>query len=81
VQDIAASSDVSENVDHPLGTLLYTISTMHCMTVSLAQGGVGLGTMWGDGKARELLAAAGFTRVECRLLEHDPFNAYYLVRP
>lgn len=81
MQDIAASSHVHENLDHPLGTLLYTISTMHCMTVSLAQGGEGLGTMWGDGKARELLAAAGFGRVESHALEHDPFNAYYVIRP
>ena len=81
MQDIAASSHVHENLDHPLGTLLYTISTMHCMTVSLAQGGVGLGTMWGDQVAREMLGAAGFGRVESHTLEHDPFNAYYVIRP
>ena len=51
------------------------------MTVSLAQGGEGLGTMWGDQKARELLAEAGFSRVEEHRLEHDPVNAYYLARP
>jgi hypothetical protein len=51
------------------------------MTVSLAQGGEGLGTMWGDEEARELLAEAGFGSVERHQLEHDPFNAYYIVRP
>jgi hypothetical protein len=30
-------------MEHPLGTLLYAASTMQCMTVSLAQGGEGLG--------------------------------------
>lgn len=80
MQDIAASSHVHENLDHPLGPLLYTVSTMHCMTVSLAQDGAGLGTMWGDQLAREMLAAAGFSRVESHLLEHDPVNAYYVVR-
>ncbi len=81
MQDIAASSHVHENLDHPAGTLLYTVSCMHCMTVSLAQGGEGLGTMWGDQTARELLARAGFSAVERHELEHDPFNAYYVVRP
>jgi 2-polyprenyl-3-methyl-5-hydroxy-6-metoxy-1,4-benzoquinol methylase len=81
MQDIQGSSHVHENIDHPGGPLLYMISCMHCMTVSLAQGGDGLGAMWGEQKARELLAEAGFTSVDVHLLEHDPFNAYYVVRP
>jgi SAM-dependent methyltransferase len=81
MQDIQGSSHHHENVDHPGGPLLYMISCMHCMTVSLAQGGEGLGAMWGEQKARELLAEAGFTSVEVHLLEHDPFNAYFVVRP
>ena len=81
MQDIQGSSHVHENLDHPGGPLLYMISCMHCMTVSLAQGGDGLGAMWGEQKARELLAEAGFSAVDVHLLEHDPFNAYYVVRP
>ncbi len=81
MQDIQGSSHVHENLDHPGGPLLYMISCMHCMTVSLAQGGIGLGAMWGEQKARELLAEAGFSSVDVHLLEHDPFNAYYVVRP
>lgn len=50
MQDISASSEPHKNIDHPMGTLLYTVSTMHCMTVSLAQGGLGLGTMWEEKK-------------------------------
>jgi 2-polyprenyl-3-methyl-5-hydroxy-6-metoxy-1,4-benzoquinol methylase len=80
MQDIQGSSHVHENIDHPGGPLLYMISCMHCMTVSLAQGGDGLGAMWGEQKARALLAEAGFTSVEVHLLEHDPFNAYFVVR-
>jgi SAM-dependent methyltransferase len=49
--DIAASSKLSENLDHPLGPFFYTVSCMHCMTVSLADGGMGLGAMWGEQKA------------------------------
>jgi 2-polyprenyl-3-methyl-5-hydroxy-6-metoxy-1,4-benzoquinol methylase len=80
MQDIQGSSHVHENIDHPGGPLLYMISCMHCMTVSLAQGGEGLGAMWGEQKARELLRDAGFTSVDVHVLEHDPFNAYYIVR-
>jgi 2-polyprenyl-3-methyl-5-hydroxy-6-metoxy-1,4-benzoquinol methylase len=81
MQDIQGSSHVHENLDHPGAPLLYMISCMHCMTVSLAQGGDGLGAMWGEQKARALLAEAGFTSVDVHLLEHDPFNAYFVVRP
>ena len=62
--DIAASSKLSDNLDHPLGPFLYTISCMHCMTVSLAEDGMGLGAMWGEQKAREMLRDAGFTSIE-----------------
>jgi SAM-dependent methyltransferase len=81
MQDIQGSSHLHENIDHPGGPLLYMISCMHCMTVSLAQGGDGLGAMWGEQKARELLAEAGFSSVDVHVLEHDPFNAYFVVRP
>lgn len=80
MQDIAGSSHVHHNYDHPLAPFLYTISTMHCMTVSLAEGGEGLGTMWGKEKALELLAAAGFTNVEVEQPEHDPMNYFYICR-
>ena len=79
MQDIAGSSHVHNNVEHPLGPLLYTISTMHCMTVSLSQGGEGLGTMWGEEKAREMLHEAGFAKVEVKQLPHDFANSYYVV--
>jgi ubiquinone/menaquinone biosynthesis C-methylase UbiE len=78
MQDICGSSHLHKNMDHPIAPLLYAISTMHCMTVSLAQDGMGLGTMWGKEKALEMLADAGFGRVEVRNLEHDIQNNYYL---
>jgi 2-polyprenyl-3-methyl-5-hydroxy-6-metoxy-1,4-benzoquinol methylase len=80
MQDIRASSNVAENIGHPLGTLLYTVSCMHCMTVSLAQGGEGLGAMWGEEKTREYLARAGFRSVETHRLSHDIQNNWYVVR-
>jgi SAM-dependent methyltransferase len=79
--DIAASSHLERNLDNPLAPFLFTVSTMHCMTVSLAQGGEGLGACWGEEKARELLAEAGFTCVDVSRVEGDPLNAYFVCRP
>jgi len=78
--DIAASSHVHENLEHPLGPALYTASVFHCMTVSLANGGPGLGTMWGEQKAREILAGGGFGDVEMKRVDADFINAYYVAR-
>src|SRR5262245_8000635 len=80
MQDIKGSSDIHKNLDHPLGTVLYTVSCMHCMTVSLAQNGEGLGAMWGEEKTREYLAKAGFRSVEKRELAHDIQNNWYVVK-
>ena len=78
--DIQASSHVHDNIDHPLGTYLYTVSCMHCMTVSLALDGDGLGTAWGEQLAVSMLRDAGFTDVEVRRVEGDVFNNYYIAR-
>ena len=80
MQDIAGSSYLHQNTEHPIAPFLYTISTMHCMTVSLAQGGKGLGTMWGKELACDMLKNAGFTEVEVKELPHDPINYYYIVK-
>jgi ubiquinone/menaquinone biosynthesis C-methylase UbiE len=80
MQDIRGSSFVHRNINHPIGTFLYAISTMHCMTVSLAQGGEGLGAMWGEEKAREYLEAAGFRSIETNQLKHDIQNNWYVIR-
>jgi 2-polyprenyl-3-methyl-5-hydroxy-6-metoxy-1,4-benzoquinol methylase len=80
MQDIKGSSHVHNNVSHPIGTFLYTVSCMHCMTVSLAQGGEGLGAMWGEEKTREYLLRAGFRSVEKHELAHDIQNNWYVVR-
>jgi 2-polyprenyl-3-methyl-5-hydroxy-6-metoxy-1,4-benzoquinol methylase len=79
MQDISGSSQVHRNIEHPIGTLLYTISCMHCMTVSLAQGGEGLGAMWGEEKTREYLQRAGFRAITTHRLAHDIQNNWYVV--
>lgn len=79
MQDIRGSSHVHENLDHPIGPFLYTVSCTHCMTVSLAQGGEGLGAMWGEQKTREYLERAGFRSVQKHELKHDIQNNWYVV--
>ena len=79
MQDISGTSHAHEDIDHPIGTFLYAISCMHCMTVSLAQGGEGLGAMWGEEKTREYLTRAGFRSVTTRRLAHDIQNNWYVV--
>jgi ubiquinone/menaquinone biosynthesis C-methylase UbiE len=81
MQDIAASSHLHENMNNPLGPTLYTFSTMHCMTVSLAYNGEGLGTVWGKQKAEQKLREAGFSgHIDIRQIEGDILNYYYVAR-
>ena len=80
MQDISGTSHMHKDMDHPIGTLLYAISCMHCMTVSLAQGGEGLGAMWGEEKTREYLQKAGFRSIETNRLAHDIQNNWYVIR-
>ena len=80
MQDIRASSHVENNMDHAIGPFLYAISTMHCMTVSLAQGGDGLGTVWGEELALEMLNQAGFSDIRVETLDHDIINNYYIMK-
>jgi SAM-dependent methyltransferase len=76
--DIAASSSLEDNLDHPVGPFLYTASTMHCMSVSLGLDGQGLGTVWGRQLAESMLRDAGFETVTVHGVDADPFNHYYV---
>jgi ubiquinone/menaquinone biosynthesis C-methylase UbiE len=78
--DIRASSNLQENIPHPFAPFLYGVSTMHCMTVSLALNGAGLGAVWGEQKALAMLREAGFTHVDVQRPADDPLNNYYVAR-
>jgi len=58
------SSNLEKNLENLFAPLYYGISLMHCVTVSLACGGPGLGAVWGEESARQMLADAGFTDVK-----------------
>lgn len=80
MQEIGGSSHVHHNLEHPIAPFLYTISCLHCMTVSLSAGGQGLGAMWGEETARAMLKDAGFDKIEVHKLPHDFINYYYVIR-
>jgi SAM-dependent methyltransferase len=80
MQDINAHSHHHGNAEHPIGTLLYTVSCLHCMTVSLADDGAGLGAMWGVELAQDMLKEAGFSETQVHELGHDIQNCYYINR-
>jgi 2-polyprenyl-3-methyl-5-hydroxy-6-metoxy-1,4-benzoquinol methylase len=78
--DINCSDRLEENAG-PLGAMFHGFSVFYCMTTSLANGGVGLGTVGlHEPKVRELCAEAGFSSVRRVPLE-NPFNNLYEVRP
>lgn len=81
MQDIRCSSHLHNNIEHPFAPFIYTISCMHCMSVSLAAGGEGLGAAWGEEKALDMLEAAGFEVLAVHHLDHDVLNTYYVGQP
>lgn len=74
-----AGDTLAENLN-PQGALTYSMSTLHCLTVSLAHGGEGIGTAMGERKARELAEGAGFTHFRRLPIEHAA-QVFYEIRP
>src|SRR5690606_7151283 len=73
--DINASSDLDQNIGMPWAGFIYTVSTMHCMSVSLHEEGAGLGTAWGRELAESMLREAGFDEIAITPVPADPLNA------
>lgn len=78
--DIAAKSNLTGNLTHPMGPFLYAVSLLHCLPVGLVDGGAGLGMMWGRERAEEMLARAGFQQVDTLEMPDDPFNLHFFCR-
>jgi SAM-dependent methyltransferase len=75
-----AADNLEDNLDNPMAPVLYSMSTLHCMTVSLAHGGAGIGTMFGEQLARKMLAEAGFVDIQVHPAPGDPGDAVYVSR-
>ncbi|HUY29137.1 MAG TPA: methyltransferase domain-containing protein [Candidatus Binataceae bacterium] len=73
-----ASERLEDNLN-PRGRTLYGASTMHCMTVSLAQGGEGLGVVIGEAQALEMAHEAGF-RSFAKLPVKNPYHQIFVAR-
>lgn len=76
--DIRASSNLEDNLEHPMGPFIYVVSLLHCMTVSLSEGGLGLGTAWGYQLATRMLHEAGFTHVATHTRKGDAMKQIYV---
>lgn len=76
--DSNAPGDLAEQQELFWAPLMYGLSVGHCLQVARAGGGEGLGPMWGRGRARAMLAEAGFADVEIHRAAGDPMNALYV---
>jgi len=82
IADIKSLPTFEENLEqNPMTALLYAFSVMGCMSSALSEpGGAGLGTLgFNESVARQMTAAAGFTRFQRHDFE-NALNAYYEVR-
>jgi SAM-dependent methyltransferase len=68
----AAQSTIEDNLGSSVAPWLYAVSTLHCVPVSLAEGGPALGTVWGENNACSLLAQTGFVDIQSGPAPHDP---------
>lgn len=79
---ICLESDGAEHLEDNVGTvgaMMYGVSVMHCMSVSLGAGGPGLGALGlPEPKLRTLCTEAGFSGL-ARVPVNAPFNAMYKV--
>jgi SAM-dependent methyltransferase len=83
IADIKAKPTFEQNLErNPMAAMMYSISVLSCLSSSMSEpGGAGLGTLgFTEPVAREMTAAAGFTRFKLHDFE-NPVNAYYEIRP
>ena len=78
MQELAGATELHHNLDSPFATLFYTLSCFYTLTVSLSQGGLGLGAMWGEEMIVKLLTSLGFADIRVRTLDDDPGSTYFL---
>ena len=72
------SSNLEDNLGNPFAPMTYAVSTLHCLTISLAQGGAGLGTAFGEQLARRMLGDAGFADVMVHEAPGDPRSGVFV---
>lgn len=81
MQEIQGHTHLEDNVGHPMAPFVYTVSCMHCMSVSLHHSGAGLGAAWGQELAQSMLEAAGFGDISMHVPEGDLQSVFFIARP
>ncbi|MCZ6892742.1 MAG: class I SAM-dependent methyltransferase, partial [Gammaproteobacteria bacterium] len=80
LMDVACEDDPADN-EGPLTVFKFGASLHFCMTTSLEQNGLGLGTVGlPESRVKEFCAEAGFSSVRRLAWEH-PLNVLYEIRP
>jgi 2-polyprenyl-3-methyl-5-hydroxy-6-metoxy-1,4-benzoquinol methylase len=72
------TEDVFTVPTNEMERLFYAFSTLHCLAVSMQDGGVGTGTVIRSETVRRYAAEAGFTTVEVLDVDHPQFVLYQL---
>ncbi|MGN6792142.1 MAG: class I SAM-dependent methyltransferase [Streptosporangiaceae bacterium] len=80
MREPCAADTLAGNLANPMASVMYSASTLHCLTVSLAHGGAGIGTAFSERHARQMLADAGFAAPDVRPAPGSPFDAVYVTR-
>ena len=65
---------------NPVGKSFSALSPLHCMTVSLAYNGAGLGTVIGETTIMKMAREADFTSID-KLPIANPLNQFFALRP
>jgi 2-polyprenyl-3-methyl-5-hydroxy-6-metoxy-1,4-benzoquinol methylase len=76
------SSDLRQNIEHPLGlgAFGYSASVGYCLTQALAARGEGTGTCLGEANLRALATEAGFAHFRRLDFPNNPFSLCYELR-
>jgi len=75
-----AADTLAGNLASPFAPIQYSCSVLHCLTISLAHGGAGIGTVFGEQMARRMLADAGFGEPRLHPAPGTPFDYVYVTR-
>ncbi|CAG8524351.1 5966_t:CDS:1 [Paraglomus occultum] len=80
MSQINVSSELENNKANAVGSAIYCISTIHAMSVSLAEGGMGLGSAWGNESTLKTLKDVGFSNTDIVQLSKESLNYWFVNR-
>ncbi|XP_078692284.1 S-adenosylmethionine-dependent methyltransferase Rv2258c-like [Branchiostoma floridae x Branchiostoma belcheri] len=78
--DIRGHTELADNLSSPGSPCRYGMSLLHCMPVSLYFGGKGLGAMWGQELASQMLDEAGFVDIQLLDVPYSHGEIHFLCK-